>query len=93
MAIVVRDYLTLDFTDLEKKSYLEYVSGNENSTDWIEKALEKREKLLLLNLKCKHKTNKGICNEWVSIRETGVCICSNNHTCYDVVLPVINKLK
>lgn len=93
MASVVQKYLIQDLTDDEKKSYFEYINGNENSTDWIEKALLRREVLLSLELQCKKQIYKGICDDWISIRETGVCTCSNGHTCYDVVLPVINNLK
>ena len=92
MASIVQKYLIQDLSENERKSYFEYINGNENSTDWIEKSLVRREPLLLLELQCKKKTYNGICNQWVNIRETGVCSCLNGHNCYDIVLPILNKL-
>lgn len=85
---VVRKYITQDFSDEEKKSYFAYIKGDMNSTDWIQKAYSRREPLLLMNLQC----NREDCNNWVSIRETGVCKCSNGHECYDVVIPAIEMI-
>lgn len=93
MASIVQKYLTQDLSENEKKSYIEYINGNENSIDWIEKSLLRREPLLLLELQCKKKTDKGICNKWINIGETGVCICLNGHDCYDVILPVLKSIK
>ena len=90
MATSVRKYLTQDLSDEEKRSYIEYVRGDENYTDWIEKALIRREPLLLLELQCQHKENDNICSAWVNISEKGVCKCSKGHSCYDQVL---EKLK
>ena len=83
---VVRNYLIQDLNKEEKQSYVEYINGNINSTDWIEKTLERREKLLLLDLKC------DSCDSWVSIEETGTCKCSNGHICYNLVINAINNL-
>lgn len=87
-ATLIRNYLTQDFSDEEKKSYFEYVNGDYNSTDWIPKASMRREPLLLKELKC---SQEGCC-EWVGIRETGICKCSNGHKCYDLVIATINNL-
>jgi hypothetical protein len=92
MASKVRKYFTQDLTLNEMKSYTEYVNGNENSTDWIEKALARREPLLLMQLKCEEETIQGICNEYVNIRETGICSCSKGHTCYNTVLRTIKQI-
>lgn len=92
MSAIVRNYLTQDLTDDEKRSYLEYVRGNEKSTDWIEKALVRREPLLILELKCKSKENGKFCDKWINIRETGVCKCSEGHECYDQVLDALKNL-
>lgn len=85
-AKIVRQYITQDLSQEEKKSYLAYINGDEKSTDWIEKGLNRREPLLLLELTC------SVCENWVSIRENGLCRCSEGHECYDVVLPVIEKI-
>lgn len=92
MAAIVRKYLTQDLSDDEKRSYLEYVRGDEQSTDWIEKALLRREPLLMLELQCQSEENGEVCGKWVSIRETGVCKCSDGHPCYDQVLEVLKNL-
>jgi len=92
MAAIVRKYLTQDLSEEEKKSYIEYVRGNENSTDWIEKALVRREPLLLMELQCQHKENNSICSAWVSIRETGICRCNEGHLCYDQVLEALKNI-
>lgn len=92
MSAIVRKYLTQDLSDDEKGSYLEYVRGNEKSTDWIEKALLRRDPLLMLELKCKSKENGKVCDKWVSIRETGVCKCSDGHDCCEQVLEALKNL-
>ena len=33
-----------------------------------------------------------LCNEWISVRENGVCKCSNGHECYDIVIKEIEKI-
>jgi len=79
----VRKYLLQDLTNNEYESYLEYVKGNENRDEWIEKASERRELILTSNLIC------IFCNEWVDVRINGVCTCKNNHKCYNVVIPFL----
>ena len=88
----VRQYITQDLSNEEKKSYLEYINGNEQATDWIEKSLVRREPLLLLELTCSALLNDSVCGKWVSIRENGLCRCSDGHDCFDVVLPEIVKI-
>ncbi len=88
-AIVVRKYLTQDFSIEDKKSYSEYIKGNTTSTDWIEKANIRREPLLTLELQC---INNGDCGDWVNIKENGICECSKGHECYDVVLKAIENI-
>jgi hypothetical protein len=96
----VRNYLIQDLDKDEKQSYVEYINGDFKSTKWIEKTSERRDKLLLLDLKCnKYYTEGGsapnniiCCNSYVSIEETGICKCSNGHTCYAVVIDAINNL-
>ena len=97
---IVKNYLIQDLNDDEKQSYLEYADGNINSTEWIEKTLKRRNKLLKLDLKCtKYYTigdsahNNIRCDSWVSIEETGKCKCSNGHLCYNLVINAINNLK
>jgi len=80
---LIRKYFTQDLSLDEKKSYLEYINGNTNSIDWIEKASLRREPLLLAELKC------TMCNTYVNVKENGICRCSNGHECYDVVMPII----
>lgn len=94
--VIVRKYLTQDFSLEEKKSYLRYIlRKDEKSSDWIEKASNRREPLLLLELKCKHEDDNspdGLCGAWVNVKETGECFCSNNHTCYNTVIDAINRI-
>lgn len=87
-AKIIRQYLTQDLSPDEKKSYIEYINGNKSSNHWMKKTLLRREPLIvaLENIQCK------ICNDWICVRETGVCICSNGHECYDVVIKEINKI-
>jgi hypothetical protein len=85
---VVQQYLTQDFSDEEKKSYYNYIKGDIDSIDWIPVASTRREPLLLMNIQC----DKNMCKGWVGVRETGVCKCSNGHTCYDVVIAAIKRL-
>lgn len=89
---IVRQYFTQDLTYDEKKSYFEYINGNETSTEWIEKASVRREPLLLMELQCNAPYEGSVCGAWVSIRENGICKCSNGHNCYDVVIPSIQKI-
>ena len=91
---IVRKYFTQDMSYEEKTSYLEYINGDEKSTDWIPKALERREPLLLQELKCTYSSplNGGECGKWVSIRENGICKCSREHDCYNVVIPAIERI-
>jgi hypothetical protein len=83
---IVRQYITQDLSLEEKKSYLEYINGNEKSTDWIEKGLIRREPLLLLQLTC------SSCENSVSIRPNGSCKCYEGHECYDIVITAIKKI-
>ena len=85
---IVRQYFTQDLSYEEKKSYLEYIKGDESSDIWIEKSLLRREPLLIAleNITC------TVCNEWISVRENGVCKCSNGHECYDIVIEEIEKI-
>ena len=84
MSIKVRKYLTQDLNDDEKKSYIEYIKGDNSSNIWIEKASTRRDNIL--ELKCSE------CNEWVSVNEKGICKCKMGHFCYDVVHDKIKKL-
>ena len=93
MAGLVRQYLTQDLNDDEKKTYINYIKGDKNSTDWIEKSIIRREPLLLLELQCiTFIDNEVQCGEWVNINEYGVCKCNAGHLCYNVVLPIIKNL-
>jgi hypothetical protein len=81
----IRDYLTQDLNSDEKKAYINYIKGNEKSNIWIEKTLNRREPLLLKNIKC------DTCHEWVHIKETGLCKCINSHNCYNEVIKNLPK--
>ena len=92
-ATIIRKYLTQDFDEKDKDSYLAYRNGNEKSTLWIKKALLRREPLLLLELKCDIKTPDGsICNGWIDIKETGICKCSFSHYSYNQVIQSIDNM-
>ena len=86
MATTVRKYLTQDLNDDEKQSYLDYINGDNQADSWVEKALVRLEPLLLLELQC------PTCNDWVGIRETGVCKCAKGHVCNDLVINSLNSL-
>ena len=90
---IVRKYITQDLSHEEKKSYLEYINGDESSTDWIEKASVRREYILNAELQCNTIINNLVCNKWVTMKENGKCICSIGHPCYDIVLQTIKKLE
>ena len=87
-AKIVRQYFTQDFSNEEKKSYLSYINGDESSDCWIEKALLRREHLLVVleNIKC------NICKEFINVKENGISKCSNGHDCYDIVTQEIEKI-
>ena len=91
-AKIVRQYITQDLSSEEKKSYLDYINGNDQSTDWIEKSLFRREPLLLLELTCHDLLNGTVRGKWVSIRENGLCLCPDGHDCSDLVLTEIEKI-
>jgi hypothetical protein len=84
-AALIRKYLTQDMNDDEKHSYIEYCKGDENSTEWMEKALIRREPILLAQLKCKE------CSDWIDMKYNGICKCSNGHECYNEVIEVIKN--
>jgi len=85
-------YLIQDLNKEEKKSYKEYINGNEQSTDWIEKALERREVLILKQIKCDKLIGDTLCKSDVNISERGICKCNKGHTCNTQVLNELNKL-
>lgn len=85
-------YLTQDLDKKEKESYKEYINGNEQSTDWMEKALDRREVLILKQIKCNRITGDKICNSDVNIHERGICKCNKGHIRNKQVIDVINKL-
>lgn len=85
-ATLIRKYLTQDMNDDEKHSYIEYCRGNENAISWMEKALIRREPILMVGIKCKE------CAEWVDMKYNGICKCKNNHICYEEIIKVINNL-
>jgi hypothetical protein len=91
----VRQYFTQDLSFDEKKSYLEYINGNELSTEWIKKASIRREPLLIA-LSCQQchvfLPNGESCKGFISARENGVCKCTFGHDCLDVVVSVIKKI-
>ena len=76
----IRSYLTQDMSVTEKLSYLNYINGDVNSTEWLEKGLNRREYLLLSNLSC------NICNSYISVRENGLSKCLNGHYCTQQVI-------
>ena len=90
---IVRKYLTQDFDEKDTFSYEDYLSGNQESTRWMKKALSRREPLLLLELKCNYKLFNGYsCDGWININETGICKCIFSHYCYDQVIEAIEAI-
>lgn len=82
----IRRYLLQDLSYTEKRSYFNYINGDESEIRWISKTQERIEPLLQLELKC------TLCNSYIIIRETGVCKCFNDHICYGTVLSAIAEL-
>ena len=87
----VRQYLTQDFSINEKKSYIDYINGDEYSLDWVDKASIRREPLLsaLSNQKC---DVDGSCEGWVNVKENGKCECTFGHDCSGLVMSYIKKI-
>lgn len=85
-------YLIQDLNKEEKESYKEYINGNKKSTDWMEKSLERREVLILKQIKCNKITGDKICKSDVNINERGICKCNKGHIGNKQVISVINKL-
>jgi hypothetical protein len=80
--IGIQNYLTQDLTPNEKKSYIEYIQGNTNYTDWITKVNIRRDQILALELHCPKQ-----CNAWIGIYENGICKCNvKGHECSSFVL-------
>ena len=93
----VREYFTQDLSIEEKQSYIKYLLGDESENIWMEKALLRREPLLIAleNVKCEKVSSDGrneVCNDWVDVRENGRCKCLKGHECYDVVIREIKKI-
>ena len=89
----VIQYFTQDLSIEEKESYINYIKGYESDDIWMEKALMRREPLLvaLENITCGNGSDR-VCNAWIDVRENGRCRCSKGHACYDVVLREIEKI-
>ena len=88
----IRKYMTQDFDVTDKKAYIDYIEGNNQSTSWMEKALLRRDTLIVLQLKCDIQVENGsICNEWINIDEKGICKCSNNHYRSEQVISNLHK--
>ena len=77
---IILRYLLQDLNEEEIFSYKKYIEGDKNSSMWIEKALNRREYLILSQTTC------SICNNPININERGMCLCINNHTCYNEIL-------
>jgi len=82
---IIRNYLLSESTEEEINSYYEYLGGNKEKTDWIEKANEKREPLL--NIRCSE------CIENINVFETGVCRCPNGHFGYNNILEKLELIE
>ena len=89
----VRKYLLQDLTLYETRSYLDYINGDMSATEWIEKVSDRRDTLLLLQLKCKKSLEDRECGCYIHINEKGECECSKGHDCYDEILNAITFLE
>ena len=58
----------------------------------MEKSLDKREVLILKQIKCNKLIGDNICKSDVNIHEKGICKCNKGHICNKQVLNEINKL-
>lgn len=94
--IDIQSYLTQDFSIIEKKSYMDYINGDKNATDWITKADNRRDTILSLDLRCPHQYGPKQCTGWIGVNEKGVCKCNiqinSGHLCNDYVLDKIKKI-
>lgn len=79
----IRNYLLQDLTIVEKQSYLNYIRGNRNSTEWMEKTLIRRNHILTQNPVCQ------TCSTPIGINERGNCICRLGHNCNDHIRSII----
>jgi hypothetical protein len=92
MASIVRTYLIQDLSSTEMESYVSYINGDDESVEWVEKSLARREPLLILQPRCNFIIDGLECQGHISVRETGVCKCSQGHYCYNVIIEEINKI-
>lgn len=92
MTTTVKNYLTRDLNREEKLSYVNYLRGDENDTLWIEKAMARKDYLLLnYNLVCPESFLGGTCNSSIDIRENGSCVCTRGHNCERTIEHIINQ--
>ena len=84
-SIQIRKYLLQDLNKDELNSYMLYIKGDENNTEWIEKVSLRRDVILLKNLTCKE------CGEYIHITERGICKCSLGHDCNKIILKHCNN--
>lgn len=85
----IKSFLLRNCTIDEKHDYISWINGNKTHQSWIEKALEQREKIILLQPSC------NICeilNSPINIYETGYCRCLKNHNCEKVILDIILEI-
>ena len=88
----IRKYLTKDFSQEEKQSYLNYINGDQRDDLWVEKGLEKRDVLINHTILCDKNGRESICGKYVNIYENGECKCPSGHDCCDIVSNIIHKL-
>ena len=85
--MTVKHFLTKDLDTCEYNSYKDYLNGDIDSTLWIYKVSKRRDLILFKNPRCIQ------CNSWVSIKESGECVCSNNHNCNTYINSIIKEIE
>jgi hypothetical protein len=79
----VRTFYCKYMTKSEKASYLDYLNGDQQSSDWIYEANLRRDKLLSLNLTCDVNSGTSICGGILGYDEYGKCTCCIGHTTHN----------
>jgi hypothetical protein len=83
---IVRSFLLENSSVDEKKEYISWLKGDKSKEEWIVKALNQREKIILKQPEC------STCKKSINVYETGNCYCINKHEGYEVICDIINNV-
>jgi hypothetical protein len=87
MAEQVQQYLLQDLTLNEIASYNNYSNGCIESINWMDKTLDRREKIILSQPTC------VTCHGSINVSESGICRCFLGHDGTGVVLGILGELE